>query len=119
MSAIQPILSFFKRWTKFKDTAFKRASYSSEIGLPLTKNMQLKDLLGAMKQDNNKSATSKDSKDILISSYKKEIQKMWMMPILREDLPSIPDAGVIPAGIVTQDTINETGEIIERKETHS
>ena len=108
LSVIQSILSPFKIWSKFKDIAFKGASYPSETGLLLEKKIQVKDPLGAMKEGNNKSATSQESKNILISSYKKEIKKGWMIPSLKEDLLSIPDAGSIPAGIVTQDTINET-----------
>ena len=38
-----------------------------------------------------------------------------MIPILKEDLISIPDSGVIPAGIESQETIHEQGQIIEKE----
>lgn len=43
-----------------------------------------------------------------------------MIPFLKEDLINIPNAGVIPAGITKQRTINELGEIIDKKRvTHN
>ena len=41
-----------------------------------------------------------------------------MIPILKEDLISTPDSGVIPAGIASQETINEQGQIVENNDQH-
>lgn len=38
-----------------------------------------------------------------------------MIPILKEDLLSIPNSGVIPAGIASQETMYEEGETVEKK----
>ena len=79
-----------------------------------------RDLLGAIKKGNNKSAsTSAEDKDFIESNYSKEVQMGWMIPFLKDDLINVKGAGVIPISINKQFTIDEKGkQILKQRLTH-
>lgn len=115
VSFLDSLLSKFHRWPKLKLIIQQGASYPLLPHSDLDEETKQKDIIGAMKQGNNLSAKSSENKPILLSHYKKEVEKGWMIPFLREDVPKLKDAGVIPAGIAEQHSINEKGETIEKK----
>ena len=118
---LQQPLHNLQRWDKMKTIITKGASYPIDQSYNLTKESQLKDIKGAIKQGNNKSASaSEENKKIIIENYNKEVKNGWMIPFLKEDIINIEGAGVIPVGVMQQTTINEKGEVISKQRlTHN
>ena len=117
---LDPLLNQYNRWDKMKEIISQGASYPMKPQQNLSDTTIKNDLLGAIKQGNNKSASnSQEDKDFIAKNYQKEVMKGWMIPFLKEDIVKIKDAGAIPIGINKQFTIDEKGnQILEIRLTH-
>ena len=102
-------------WEKYKILCTLGAQYSLPKSLDYPDEIRLSDLKAQIAKGNNKSAKTKESEDFIKKNYDKEVQKAWMIPIFTSAVPSIPKAGAIPISVVTQHTINEDNERIEKQ----
>ena len=78
-------------------------------------DFRLSDLKAQIAKGNYTSATSEESEVFIAKHYDKEVQKAWMIPIFTSAVPHILRTGAIPIRVVTQHTINEKNEHIEKK----
>ena len=77
-------------------------------------------LLHMMEQGNHKSSQSPaENANMLKESYRQEVEKGWMLPILKKILHKLKGVVVIPIGIYTQASIGDKSEHrIKRQTTH-
>ena len=108
-STLAPILHHHPWWERLHRTLTSGA----ELFAPLPdENARRLDLAEAMAFGNHSGAT--DQPDLLRDILRQEITKGWQIPIPMDRLPYLPGCVLTPLNIVTQDTINERGEIIPK-----
>ena len=112
---VEDILKNHCNWEKYKIVCTLGAQFGLPKSLDYLDEIRLSDLKAQIAKGNNKSAKIEESDDFIKKNYDKEVQKAWMIPIFTSAVPSIPKAGAIPISVVTQHTINEKNEIIEKK----
>ena len=81
----------------------------------VTDNIRLSDLRARIERGNHKSADRPESQPIVRDKYKGEVASSWMVPIPVSYLESLQEAELNSIGLAHQTTINEKGEIIEKK----
>ena len=85
----------------------------AELFAPLPdEHLRILDLAEAMKFGNHSGAT--DQPELLIDILHKEVSKGWQIPIPMSALPDLPGCVLTPLNIVSQDTINEHGEMVPK-----
>ena len=103
---LHPLLHHHPRWEIFLHHITHGVSFH------VTENTvveQIRDLLGALKRGNHKSARTFDS--VLLPALKKEILLGWMIPLLTSDALKIPGLELAPLGVIQQLGIEASGAI--------
>ena len=113
---LEPLFSDHVHWEDMSSIITKGVTYSLE---DLPESVRKEDLNHMIARGNHKSATSKENEEYLLQNYEKEVTRGWMLPVTFECVTKIKDAGVIPAGVATQFTIDDKGNRkTKRRTTH-
>ena len=98
---LDPLLNQYNRWDKMKEIISQGASYPMKTQQNLLDTTIKNDLLGAIKQGNNKSASnSQEDKDFIANNYQKEVMKGWMIPFLKEDMSRLKMQELYPLALI-------------------
>ena len=90
----------------------KRIGEGSTFPLdPIPEADRIEDLKAALVYKNHKSA---DENETFIDTMTNEIRHGWALPLPPDFATSIPEAAAAPHGIISQHTINERGEILDK-----
>ena len=109
---IKPLFDLHEDGDKLSSMVMEGAKYPFKEDIIYSKEQRLQDNEAAVTRGNNGSAKGKEK--VLMSRYSKEVEKGWMLPFNLGDIPDIDDIGLIPIGIATQTTIDETGKSIPK-----
>ena len=113
-SILEPLLIRSPFWPEVKKSLTSGAKY------PLTRinnRQRIADLHDAIRRGNHKSA--KENNSILSNIVSNEVSCGFQLPTTVDSLFHIPHTVIAPYGLVSQQSINEHGEIIEKfRNTH-
>jgi len=83
--------------------------------LPISEESLRNDCIKNMERGNHKSSSKSDKTlNFLNKTYSKEVRKGWMIPLSTDIIPKLKNACVIPVGVVSQSTVDELGETVEK-----
>ena len=106
---LEPVTSHHPLWPKLRQWLTDGVTFPLKT---LNETERMSDLNLAILRGNHKSAK------IAITSVKKllhkEVERGWQLPLPPEKLAKLPGAIVAPLGLVSQNTINDRGEIIPK-----
>ncbi len=107
------LLKFHKSGQRIKSTL---TNGTDTVLSPLDEDTLKKDCLANLERGNHISSTrSKDDINFVQKTYKKEVEKGWMIPFSKNIIHKIKNACVIPIGTVHQMTIDEEGNPMEKR----
>ena len=112
VTKLQKLLKLHKNWPRMKrfltegtDTTF----------LPTSEELLKNDCIKNMERGNHQSSSKSDKTlEFLNKTYSKEVRKGWMIPLSIDIISKLKNACVIPVGVVSQSTVNEMGETVEK-----
>ena len=114
---LQKLFKYHENWVEIKNIITKGCEYNM-INEPDEKT-RLSDLLAMIERGNHKSSKSDENFPALQKAFDKEVKRGWLLPITVESLTKIKGLSIIPLGIATQFTVNESGDrVIKRRVTH-
>jgi hypothetical protein len=114
---LKPLMHCHVDFKKFVDICVTGVRYGFRDDLEYTEETRMSDLIIAVKKGNNKSASDEKDLPILDKNYNKEVSKGWMIPFTKECITKIKGAGVIPIGLASQWTLDETGKKVPKRRT--
>lgn len=101
---LAPLLQHHPKWTTFKSILDNGAEYPLH---PITEKERLEEITQMRAYGNHKSAQSAENAAALESSFSKEVEFQWAIPLDPAILEHIPGAQVAPLGVAIQWTVDE------------
>ena len=109
---LQKLLKFHTNWNRVKKFLSEGTDTSF---IPMNEEELKNDCIKNIERGNHKSSfKSEKATQFLNKTYSKEVRKGWMIPLTVEIILKLKNTCVIPVGVVSQLTINESGESIEK-----
>ncbi len=112
-SVLNKLLKFHKNNKRIESFL----SHGTDTSLSPLDEETLKADCSANIERGNHTSSSKSKEDIefVTETYKKEVEKGWMIPFTKESIAKMKNACVIPIGTVHQTTIDEKGNPKEKR----
>lgn len=109
VNELEYLLGRHPRWNGLKERLKEGACFPIE---EIDDNIRLQDLSEMKKRGNHKSAEKHE--EHLSSSFKKEVEKGWILLLPDEESANIPSLGLAPMGVVDQLGISATCEFVSK-----
>ena len=113
---LEPLLKHHKNWNKMKQILTEGLNYNLE---QIPEIVRRSNLIAQVTRGKHPSASEPENEAILLKNYDKEVSHGWMLPVTKECVTKLKDAGVIPIGVAIQFTIDDEGNrSVKRRTTH-
>ena len=116
INSIATLFQHHPDWNQMKLIITQGVSYPLR---DINDNDRLRDIDFHLKRGNHKSTTTPENTKALVTSFAKEVQAQWAIPISPSAIRLIPGASITPLGVATQWSLNHNGDrVIKRRTTH-
>ncbi len=109
MPILLQLLQHHPLWSSAEDNITNGANFPLQ---PISKDIRLNDNQYHLQRGNHKSVTQ--NKEAISNIIEAEIQRGFALPLPIDLINEIPNGSIAPLGLQIQETINETGDVVEK-----